>query len=308
MEKSDLSKERFLEKLLPLLENRGLHAARRVEHRYHIQFEVSGEKCGCMVQIYQSKKGTHARVINDIGGCEARVLAAIDEMFGRLPLSSPEKKSAVSAEKQHETGLIGTDESGKGDFFGPLVVAAVHIMPDDEEYLRNMGVCDSKLLGDSKAVGIAENIRDEFKYSIVAIGPEKYNEIYSEMKNVNKILGWAHARAIEDLLEEVDCQHAVTDQFGDKSHVENALMKKGRRIQLQQRPRAEEITAVAAASILARAEFLNRLAELGARFSTTLPKGASSRVDDAARGFVRRHGREALEHVAKMHFKNSTRI
>jgi ribonuclease HIII len=143
---------------------------------------------------------------------------------------------------------------------------------------------------------------------LVAIGPERYNELYTKLRNLNKILAWAHSRVIENILEEVNCSVAVTDQFGDKSFVLNALMKKGREIELIQRPKAEEDLAVAAASILARAEFLRRLYFLSQDVGMDLPKGASSLVDEAGLRLVKLHKVEILDKVAKKHFKITRRI
>jgi ribonuclease HIII len=158
-----------------------------------------------------------------------------------------------------EKGHIGTDESGKGDYFGPLVVAGLFLPAGQQDVLTEMGVRDSKKISDNRIREIAELLKKGYKHSIVAIGPEKYNELYVKMRNLNRILAWAHSRAIENILEEVRCATAITDQFGDKLFITNALMKKGKTIELIQRPKAEEDLAVAAASILARAEFLKRL-------------------------------------------------
>lgn len=100
----------------------------------------------------------------------------------------------------------------------------------------------------------------------------------------------------------------LTDQFGDKRLVENALMEKGRRVMLEQRPRAEQNIAVAAASVVARAEFLDIMRELAAEYGADFPKGASAPVDDAARAFVRAFGKSELRNVAKLHFKNAAKI
>jgi len=143
---------------------------------------------------------------------------------------------------------------------------------------------------------------------VVSIGPERYNELYSRLGNLNRILAWGHSRVIENILERVNCRLAITDQFGDKAFVLNALMKKGKRIELVQRPKAEEDMAVAAASILARAEFLKRLHFLSQDAGLELPKGASALVEEAAVKLVRLRGPQVLEKVAKTHFKTTARI
>ena len=207
-----------------------------------------------------------------------------------------------------EKGHIGTDESGKGDYFGPLVVAGVFIPAKQEPILKELGVKDSKKFSDNRVREMADVIKRGYKHSLVVIGPEKYNELYSKLRNLNRILAWAHSRAIENILEEVPCSLAITDQFGDKLYVLNALMKKGKNIELIQRPKAEEDLAVAAASILARAEFLRRLYFLSQEVGVNLPKGSSPRAEEVGLELVKLHGDKILDKVAKKHFKLTPRI
>ena len=206
-----------------------------------------------------------------------------------------------------EPGRIGTDESGKGDYFGPLVIAAFFMPEGREDALRGLGVKDSKRVTDRRAGEIANILKAEYVYSVVAIGPEKYNELYEKFRNLNKLLAWGHARAIENVLDRVNCGKVITDQFGDEKFVQNALLKKGRAVELVQMPRAEEDPAVAAASILARAEFLARLHSLSREIGVELPKGATL-VEETAVKLVRLKGAEVLDRVAKAHFKTTARV
>jgi ribonuclease HIII len=208
-----------------------------------------------------------------------------------------------------EPGRIGSDESGKGDFFGPLVVAAFFMPEGQDEVLRELGVKDSKRTTDARCHEIAATLKRAYPYhSVVTVGPEKYNELWAKLRNLNRLLAWAHARAIENVLERVPAGKAVTDQFGDERFVRQALLKKGREIELVQMPRAEEDPAVAAASILARAEFLTRLRSLSREVGLELPKGASAQVEAAAAKLVRLKGPEVLDKVAKVHFKTTVRV
>ena len=207
-----------------------------------------------------------------------------------------------------EKGHIGTDESGKGDYFGPLVVAGVFIPENQKRVLQELGVKDSKKLSDRRVQEFAQSIRKGYKHSLVIIGPEKYNELYMKLRNMNRILAWAHSRAIENILEEVHCSLAITDQFGDKAYVINALMKKGKNIELIQKPKAEEDLAVAAASILARAGFLRGLYFLSQDIGMELPKGSSPHAEEAGEKLVRLHGDKILDKVTKKHFKLTKRI
>jgi len=203
---------------------------------------------------------------------------------------------------------IGIDESGKGDYFGPLVIAAVFVTPALEQDLALMQVRDSKKISDGRILEMAPDIRLLCPHSLVAIGPQRYNELYAKIKNLNRLLAWGHARALENLLQQVECDLAIADQFGDERLILNALQEKGKQIRLVQRTKAESDLAVAAASILARAEFLQRLDRLSQELSITLPKGASATVELAGRIVVKKYGRDRLGTVAKLHFKTTKQV
>jgi len=206
------------------------------------------------------------------------------------------------------SGWIGTDESGKGDYFGPLVIGGVHVNPRTKNLLLNLKVRDSKRISDKVIKELDFQIRSACIYSVVVIGPEKYNLLYEKMKNLNRLLAWGHARVIENILLRVDCKKAISDQFGSEMYIKNALLKLGKKIQLKQTPRAEADVGVAAASILARAEFLRRMERLSEECGFELPRGASEQVDQSARKIVEKMGKDALNRFVKLHFKNTLRI
>src|SRR5574341_816693 len=205
---------------------------------------------------------------------------------------------------------IGTDESGKGDYFGPLVIAGVFCNSNLEEKLKALNVRDSKIISDNQVKEISERIKQICSYNLVAIGPEKYNQLYEKIKNLNKLLAWGHARVIENLLDSSTAQidYVISDKFGDEGYIQRALMEKGKKVQLLQKVKAESDLAVAAASILARAEFLRRLRELSSQYELNLPKGSSEIIDQTGRMLVEKYGKETLKYIAKLHFKNSSRI
>jgi ribonuclease HIII len=211
---------------------------------------------------------------------------------------------------------LGVDESGKGDFFGPLCIAGVYVNESVIKSWQDAGIRDSKnISSDKKIADLAKLIRETpgCVHAIVAVGNEAYNRLYAKMRSVNTLLAWGHARAIENLMGQ---QHrmipapvkAISDQFAsDKSVVAKALMAGGRQLELVQRHKAEEDMAVAAASILARNEFVARLQRLEKEFGLKLPKGASAAVDAAAAEFVATRGAEKLPQIAKMHFRTAYR-
>ncbi len=206
----------------------------------------------------------------------------------------------------------GIDESGKGDFFGPLVIACVFV--EDRaaaEKLASLGVRDSKAIkSDAKVAQIAQQILPAVngQAAVVAIGPEAYNRFYDNIRNLNRLLAWGHARTLENLLEKVPaCTSALADKFGDERLIRNALMEQGRKIELRQQTKAESDIAVAAASILARAEFVRRMSLLGKEVGMELPKGAGPQVDKVARSLAEQGGRALLSTVAKMHFSTAAK-
>lgn len=203
---------------------------------------------------------------------------------------------------------IGIDESGKGDYFGPLVIAAVFVDATTQGELALMQVRDSKKISDGRILEMAPDIKTICPHSVIVIGPHKYNELYAKIRNLNRLLAWGHAKALENLLERVSCERAISDQFGNERLILNALQEKGRKIVLEQRAKAESDMAVAAASILARAEFLLRLKRLSNEVGTTLPKGASPAVELAARMIIKKHGQDRLDSVAKLHFKTTQAV
>jgi ribonuclease HIII len=203
---------------------------------------------------------------------------------------------------------LGIDESGKGDFFGPLVIAGVFVDGDLPRKLIELGVKDSKLItSDKKALEMADAIKDLItldRFNVIVLTPEKYNELYVKFANLNRLLAWGHASVIENLLLRwPNCPRALSDKFAHESLIQRALKEHGKKIVLQQRTKAESDVAVAAASIMARAGFLTRLKYLGDRVGVTLPKGASAQVKAVAREIFQKGGPEALKSVSKFHFK-----
>ncbi|MFA5342740.1 MAG: ribonuclease HIII [Kiritimatiellia bacterium] len=264
---------------------------------------VAAETDTCRIILYQSGKClVQGRAAQEFVTyvLEPRVLGRVG--VGYEEMLNPEVYSPH----------MGIDESGKGDFFGPLVIAGAYADKELAKTMLAMGVKDSKnISSDKKAHQLARDIRDLLgrRFSIVTIGPQAYNRLYSKFRSVNAMLSWGHARAIENLLEQVPaCPRAISDQFGDKEQVKRALMTRGRKVELVQRHRAEADVAVAAASILARSAFLNALDKLHKDYNRAFPKGASEQVKAAAEELVKQHGPAILLQTAKCHFRTTDQV
>jgi ribonuclease HIII len=207
------------------------------------------------------------------------------------------------------TPRIGQDESGKGDFFGPLTIAAVCAGHERVRELVDIGVKDSKTLSEQTIKRLAAEIRRRFPHTIVSIGPERYNSLYDNFKNLNRLLAWGHATAAAELLKEQPVKLVVIDQFAAPQLVERALAQKQISISVHQRPRAESDPVVAAASILARDAFVRSLHNLGEQVGLTLPKGgASPQLLAVGRQLLAKHGLEIFSKIAKVHFSTLKQI
>lgn len=203
--------------------------------------------------------------------------------------------------------VIGVDESGKGDFFGPLVVAACLASDDEIPDLLAMGVRDSKKIAEKKLLSIDDVLRNQYCHALVVVPPEEYNRRYNTIRNLNKLLASCHAEAITACLKQGEADFAVSDKFGKDERLVTAMFDIQCTLPLRQVVRGESIAQVAAASIIARAEFVRQMSQLSSEAGVELPKGAAPHVDSAGRKVVALHGPSMLEKVAKIHFKNYQR-
>lgn len=288
---------------------------------YGLQFSVKKMSWSGLIRVYQNKKGTVRVDLSQLDQHEAanqvHHLIAPDDATSTTESRHPKgnRNAGVKTPDQKVAlPMMGSDESGKGDYFGPLVVACVYADSKIANRLSELGVKDSKDLSDTQISRAAASIRTicAGKFTIVEIMPERYNQMYSslkrEKKSLNDMLAWAHAKAIESLLEQVRCERVVVDKFGDESVVLNKLQEKGKKLNVTQIPRGESYIAVAAASIIARDRFVARLSKLGKTYGVQLPKGASDRVISTAQQLVADNGREVIAQVAKEHFKTTEAV
>ncbi len=249
----------------------------------------------------------------------AWVRECLPERAGELPSageeSTPEPSAlekALRSDPEMFAPHAGIDESGKGDFFGPLVVACAYTEASTAGLLLDAGVRDSKAVSsDRQILALEARIRELLprRFALVAISPERLNQLHAQMGNLNQILAWAHARALESLLEQApECPRAISDQFGKGNLVRRHLMERGRKILLDEHPKAEADVAVAAASILARAAYIREINRLSQAAGLRLPKGCGTNVLLCAKEFLTLHPRETLGRFAKLFFKTSQNL
>ncbi|HUR28893.1 MAG TPA: ribonuclease HIII [Planctomycetota bacterium] len=223
---------------------------------------------------------------------------------GELPFASPAKPERAAKDDGAFVAMVGSDESGKGDYFGPLVVCAVRLEPDESRAMQGGPVRDSKQMTDEACSRIGAALRAKFPHAVARFDPSEYNAAHARYKNLNPLLADLHAKAIREIAK--PGMRVLVDQFANATVMQKALA--GTDVELVQHPRAESVPAVAAASVIAREQFLAGLHALSERCAVDLPKGAGWQVDQAARRFIELHGVEELGEVAKLHFKNTQKI
>ena len=233
----------------------------------------------------------------------------------------------------------GSDESGKGDYFGPLCVACCYVDEERAERLRTLrvewfdamdrkqvddgGVRDCKLITNNTVLlrmgTLIRQILGPSRYSVVKIGPAAYNRLYAKIKNINRLLAWAHGTCIEELLEKQPaCPRVVVDQFAPtETVIRRALKERGKKIVVEQRHKAESYAiAVAAASVLARETFLRALCDMAADVDPqapsplgVVPLGSSDpRVRQLAERMVKAQGPVWLMNHCKAHFQTTDKV
>lgn len=201
-------------------------------------------------------------------------------------------------------GRIGTDESGKGSYFGPLVVAGVKVDEDEERFLEEIGIKDSKKVSKSNIRILSEAIATNFIHSVVLVTPKRYNELYSSMRSINGFLIWAHKTVISNILKKSYCDFVVIDDFGGAKLIKASFPK----LTFDIRKGAEDDLAVAAASIIARDRFLSWFPKASSEYGIEFPVGINELTIKAGRTLVEKYGKGALREVAKYHFKTTDAV
>ncbi|WP_066292613.1 ribonuclease HIII [Bacillus sp. FJAT-29937] len=207
--------------------------------------------------------------------------------------------------------VIGSDEVGTGDYFGPITVVAAYVNKDQIPLLKELGVRDSKDLNDEKIVGIAKVIKDIVPYSLLTLHNEKYNKLQQSGMSQGKMKALLHNQAIGHLLKKIAPQAPeaiLIDQFA-KEEVYYSYLKKESVVQRKNvyfSTKAEGIhLAVAAASILARYAFIKHFDNLSKAAGFKITKGAGAKVDEAAARLIHEKGIECLPAFVKLHFANT---
>jgi len=298
----DIKKSAFnrIEKIKSEIEHLGFNTSTIEEKQYNFEFSVNSAQDKLKIQVYFGKKGVKTIIQGNKDSIlykEVYPFLFEQELFGFSNQNTDEPDE-----------YIGSDESGKGDVFGPLVIGAFYVNKNIKAILVKLGVRDSKELTENQITEIAQNLIRNFPddYEIVTIYPEKYNELYERYNNLNSIMTWAHSTAINNLLKRKNCTEVISDKFSNKG-LNIDLNINSQKVNVLQIPKAEKYLGVAAASYIARHKF-NTWFVKQKSLGLNLPKGASEEVNNF---LVKNHldkNPVELRKIAKLHFKNIKRL
>lgn len=216
---------------------------------------------------------------------------------------------AVEETSGQNLPLIGTDEVGNGSYFGGLAVVASFVIPDQHDFLRNLGVGDSKTLTDQKIRQIAPILKEKIQHQALLLSPSKYNEVIGDRYNAVSVKVALHNQAIYLLLQKgVQPEKIVIDAFTSAKNYDKYLAQEANRfsnpISLEEKAEGKYL-AVAVSSIIARDLFLENLENLGRELGYQLPSGAGTASDKVASQILQAYGMQGLSFCAKLHFKNT---
>lgn len=294
--------EEYLADLFPELASRGINVSSQREIAYGVQLRLERDGQTATLNLYYSAKKGLSKVLGAASGSSLK--KELEELCG-------EKERPVGDFHTWER-WIGSDECGKGDYFGALVVAAFAMDAELESGLRKLGVMDSKKLRDSQIKTIALQLYESYNSRIacIVIKPIKYNEIIADMQtrkqNLNDLLAWQHGTAIIELLgRHANTQGVLVDQFSRQKKVRKFIQSRELPIPVEERPKAESDPAVAAASIIARYQFIQSRQAMDRHYKMKFPLGSGKNVLGPAREFADKFGWNRLAEVAKLHFVTS---
>jgi len=264
------------------------------EKQYNFEFLVKSEKDKIKVQVYFGKKGIKTVLQGNIDSNIYKKVYSI--IFDEIKILSNKN---IEEPKEY----IGSDESGKGDVFGPLVTTAFFVDEKTKLRLLQLGVKDSKELSEFQITEIAKKIRIEFpnNFETIQLFPKKYNEIYPEFNNLNALLIWTHSTAISNLLKKYDCNNIIVDKFSSR-RLNITNNNYDNKLDILQITNGERFIAVAAASIVARDTFNKWFNNMKIEFCE-LPKGASKIVENTVKLLIEKYSSDKLKEIAKIHFK-----
>ncbi len=279
---------------------------------------LQANEADTVVTLYESGKVVFQGISADIDAAMWKELEAhlndgkkIEDLTKKKELKK-EKEKLKDKNDYYFINSIGSDEVGTGDYFGPIVVTSAYVLKKDIAYLQDLGIKDSKKITDEKIIDIAPTLIKKIPHAIIILNNKDYNDHYSAEINMNKIKAILHNKALYNILNKDNYQYdmIVMDQFVNKYKYYDYLQGIPNVIRnINFVTKAEDkCLSVACASIISRYIFLKEMKKMSTELKINVPKGAGTQVDEAGKEIVLKYGKEKLNEIAKVNFKNTERI
>ena len=266
--------------------------------------------------VFQAQEEDTVITLYESGKCMFQGTSAdVDAAMWGVALENTKEKQEENKKKDakyYNCNSVGSDEVGTGDYFGPIVVTACYVTKEDIPFLESLGVTDSKKIDDTKILKIAPEIAKKIKYRSVILNNKEYNEKYTKDVNMNKIKSIMHNKVLYQLIEEEKPKYdyIIIDEFAREARYYEYLngipnIQKG----ITFMTKAEDKNlAVACGSIISRYLFIKQFDKICDEIHIPLPKGAGKDVDKIGEEVVEKYGKDKLNDIAKVNFKNTDRI
>lgn len=267
----------------------------------------------CVTTLYESGKVMFQGIGADI---EASYWTEQERVLNNNLIDTSPKEKEKKDKEEKKTFInessIGSDEVGTGDYFGPLIVTAAYVSKENIAWMQDLGVKDSKKLTDDKIIKIAPDLIKRIPHTTMILSNEEYNQYHSTDFNMNKVKAILHNKCLLSVIKKdgISYSKIVVDQFEpERAYYTHIAKAKEKVTNITFMTKAEDqCMSVAAASIISRYIFLKEMKKLSDRFNIEMPLGASSLVDEVGATLVKKYGKDILNQIAKLSFKNTDKI
>ena len=272
------------------------------------------DEADTVITLYESGKAVFQGVSADV---DANLWKETEKILNGTIINDNEDKKKKESKDLDTTDYyfvnsIGSDEVGTGDYFGPMIVTSSYVKKEDIAFLEELGVKDSKKLTDEKILKVVPEIMNKIPYKSYILTNKEYNKLQDKGYNMNKIKAILHNKVLLDLMKRDNyiVDMVVVDQFTPPRNYFSYLKNEDnvfRKITFTTKAE-DKCLSVACSSMISRYLFIKEIDKMSKDLDMIIPKGAGVLVDEFGKKVVEKYGKDKLEDIAKMNFKNTEKI